>query len=96
MNISDTVMFEKHIEFEVDDKYNPIKVVGYVSTVVDKTNLKYNLYVQIFDKEFYEEDTDSVNEKILNFLNEVAQYLKPTKESELIEMLSYRNTNNKQ
>lgn len=87
MEVNDIANFQQHLKFEIDGVET---VVGYVSASVDKTSLQYGFNIQIFNKEFYNENQEAVDSSIINFYKEIGDYLSPQKPASLLKMLGYQ------
>lgn len=88
MNISDLAQFTKDIEFTDEETGQTINI-GFVSANINKGDLQYGFNIQIFDKDFYKENSDYVNSEIMKFYEDIANYLSPSKESEIVKMLAF-------
>lgn len=88
MEINDIINFQQHLKYEKEDGEEVI--VGFISAVLDKTNLQYSFNIQIFNKEFYDKNQELVDLDIINFYKEIGEYLSPNKQANLFKMIAYQ------
>ena len=87
VEISDIITFQKQLKYDIDEQES---VVAYISVTLDKTNLQYSFNIQIFNKDFYNANQDIIEDDIISFYEEIGDYLAPSKQARLFNMMAYR------